>query len=405
MRLTAFAATLLGLALAAPLAHAQSVPCQKNMAFGRWLDGVKKEALGDGVSPQTVSQLLDGVGFAKNIVGKDRAQSVFSQTFLEFSKVRVTAGRLQTGAKLIKKNAKLFQRIEQEFGVPAPVIVAFWGLETDFGKVTGNLPTIPSLAALAYDCRRPERFRPELIAALKLVESGDVEASELRGAWAGELGHFQFLPSYFLKYGVDYDGDGRRDPIGSVPDALASAASYLKGLGWKPGEPWVEEVAVPGDLPWEQADLAITHPRAKWAAAGIAKPDGSPLEADDLPAALVLPMGRNGPAFLVYDNFRNVYLTWNESLIYALTAAYNATRLAGAPPVSKGRGPVVAFGYKEITELQKLLVARGYDVGKPDGKLGAGTRKAVKEAQLKLGLPADSYPTPELLKRLRADEG
>jgi membrane-bound lytic murein transglycosylase B len=181
MRLTALAAMLAGVALAAPLAQAQtvpcqSVPCQKDMPFGRWLDGVKKEALGDGVSPEIVSQLLDGVGFAKNIVGKDRAQSVFSQTFLEFSKVRVTTARLQTGAKLIKKHAKLFQQIEQEFGVPAPVIVAFWGLETDFGKVTGDLPTIPSLAALAYDCRRPERFRPELIAALKLVQSGDVRA-------------------------------------------------------------------------------------------------------------------------------------------------------------------------------------------------------------------------------------
>jgi lytic murein transglycosylase len=405
MRANAIAAGLFGLVLATPLAQAQSVPCQKDMPFGRWLEGVKKEAIAQGVSPGTVSELLDGVGFSKSIIGKDRAQSVFSQTFLEFSKTRVTTARLQTGAKLIKKHAKLFQQIEQEFGVPAPVIVAFWGLETDFGKVTGDLPTVPSLASLAYDCRRPERFRPELIAALRLVESGDVQPSELRGAWAGELGHFQFLPTYFFKYGVDYDGDGRRDPIGSTPDALASAASYLKGLGWKPGEPWIEEVAVPDDLAWEQADLAIVHPRAKWAKAGLVKATGEPLDADQMPAALVLPMGRNGPAFLVYDNFRNVYLTWNESLIYALTAAYNATRLAGAPPVSKGRGTVVPFGYKDIVALQKLLVARGYDVGKVDGKLGAGTRKAVKDAQLKLGLAADSYPTPELLKRLRADEG
>lgn len=403
--LARFAAGLLGLTLTASIASAQSVPCQKDLSFNRWMEGVKKEALAEGVSPGVVSELLTGVGFNKSIIGKDRAQSVFSLTFLDFIKTRVTTARLQTGAKLIKKHAKIFADLEETYGVPAPVIVAFWGLETDFGKVTGDLPTIPSLAALAYDCRRPERFRPELIAALKLVDGGDLKPEELRGAWAGELGHFQFLPTYFFKYGVDYDGDGRRDPIESTEDALASAANYLKGIGWQRGEPWIEEVTVPNNLAWEQADLAITHSRAKWAKAGVVRATGEPLAADDLPAALLLPMGRNGPAFLVYDNFRKVYLTWNESLVYALTAAYNATRLAGAPPVSKGRGTVVAFGYKEIVELQKLLLARGYDVGKPDGKLGAGTRKAVKDAQLKLGLPADSYPTPELLKRLRADEG
>ncbi|MEZ5924550.1 MAG: lytic murein transglycosylase [Hyphomicrobiaceae bacterium] len=396
---------LLGLALLTGPAAAQTVPCQKDLSFNRWMEGVKKEALSEGVSPRVVSGLLDGVGFAKNIVGKDRAQSVFSQTFLEFIKTRVTSARLQTGAQLIKKHGKIFNDLEATYGVPAPVIVAFWGLETDFGKVTGNLPTIPSLAALAYDCRRPERFRPELIAALKLVDGGDLSASELRGAWAGELGHFQFLPTYFLKHAVDYDGDGRRDPVGSTSDALASAANYLKNLGWQRGQPWIEEVIVPDNLAWEQADLAITHPRAKWAKAGLVRATGEELTADDLPAALILPMGRNGPAFLAYDNFRNVYLTWNESLTYALTAAYNATRLAGAPPVSKGRGTVVPFGYKEILALQKLLVARGYDVGKADGKLGALTRKSVKAAQIKLGLPADSYPTPELLKRLQAGEG
>jgi lytic murein transglycosylase len=405
LMLAKLAAGFIGLALATTAATAQTVPCQKDLSFNRWLEGVKKEALEDGVSPGVVSDLLDGVGFNKGIVARDRGQSVFSQTFLEFAARMVSSARLQIGAKLIKKNAELFQRLEQEFGVPAPVLVAFWGLETDFGKVTGDLPTIPSLAALAYDCRRPELFRPELIAALKVVDRGDLEPSQLRGAWAGEIGHFQFLPTYYIAHAVDYDGDGRRDLVRSTPDALASAANYLKALGWKAGQPWVEEVTVPENLAWEQADLAIAHPRTKWAKAGLVKATGEPLTADDLPAALVLPMGRNGPGFLVYDNFRTVYLKWNESLIYALTAAYNATRLAGAPPVSKGNGHVVAFGYKDILELQKLLSARGYDVGKTDGKLGAGTRKAVKEAQLKRGLPADSYPSPALMKRLRADEG
>jgi membrane-bound lytic murein transglycosylase B len=235
--------------------------------------------------------------------------------------------------------------------------------------------------------------------ALQIIERGDLAPSQMIGPWAGEVGQFQFQPSYYVKHAVDYDGDGRRDMIRSTPDALASAANFLKALGWQRGQPWLQEVRVPAEMRWEEADLAIEHPRSQWAAWGVEAASGS-LQADGMPASLHLPMGRNGPAFLAYPNFR-AYLKWNQSMVYSTTAAYYATRLAGAPPVGRGNGPVTPLTAGQIKELQELLVAEGFEVGKVDGKLGAATRTGVKKAQLKLGMPADSYPTPELIERLR----
>ncbi len=220
------------------------------------------------------------------------------------------------------------------------------------------------------------------------------------GPWAGEIGQTQFVPSIYYKYGVDFDGDGRVDLIHSIPDVLASSANYLKGLGWGRGEPWLKEVHVPEQMDWSQADLAIEHPVREWQRMGVRLADSTGNVPQDLPASLLLPMGRNGPAFLAFHNFK-VYLEWNQSLVYCTTAAYLATRIDGAPPVSRGRG-VVPFGYEQTKELQALLRARGYDVGEIDGKLGMATRASIKKAQQKLGLPADSYPSPELLARLQS---
>ena len=199
---------------------------------------------------------------------------------------------------------------------------------------------------------------------------------------------------------VDFDGDGRRDLINSVPDVIASTANLLRKHGWQPGQPWLQEVKVPADMPWDQADIAIQHPRKQWAAWGVKAASGKSIKADGFQASLLLPMGRNGPAFLAYENFTTAYLKWNESLIYSTTAAYLATRIAGAPAVGKGRGPVEPLDYNQIVALQKHLAQKGYDVGEIDGKIGKGTRAAVKDVQQQLGLPADSYPTPELLQAL-----
>jgi lytic murein transglycosylase len=284
--------------------------------------------------------------------------------------------------------------------VPAPVIVAFWALESDFGANMGNYHALSAIASLAYDCRRSDKFRAQLLDALRLIERGDLTPEEMIGSWAGELGQTQMMPSEYYQYAVDYDGDGKRNLVRSVPDVLASTANYLVGLGWKRGEPWLTEVRVPANLPWDQADLAIQLPRAKWAAFGVTLADGRPLPADNLSASLLLPMGRFGPAFLVYQNFQ-VYLQWNNSLVYSTTAAYLATRIAGAPPLHRGNPPP-ALSFNEVKELQALLARAGYDVGTVDGFLGLKTRQAVKAMQMKYGLPADSYPTAELLARMRA---
>jgi hypothetical protein len=220
------------------------------------------------------------------------------------------------------------------------------------------------------------------------------------GAWAGELGQTQFLPSHYFDFGVDYDKDGKVDLRRSTPDVLASTANLLKAEGWRAGEPWIQEVLVPPQMPWEQADLTIQHPRSQWVRWGVKSAHGKALPGDAVGASLLLPMGRNGPAFLAYENFK-VYTEWNHSLVYSTTAAYLATRLAGAPPYTKGRAEVPSYGLPEVKELQQLLAREGYDAGEADGKLGVQTRQAIRQAQLKLGLPADAYPSDELFGQLR----
>ena len=393
-------ALLLASCLLASPVWAKPSSCKNSGSFSRWLEGFKKEAVANGVSRATIRSALSGVSFDPRIIKLDRRQSFFSLDFLDFSKRLVSNYRVKRGPRLIKKHRKIFARIKKQFGVPAPVIVGLWALESDFGANMGKDKSLRSLATLAYDCRRPELFRPELMAALKIIDRGDLSASEMIGSWAGELGQTQFLPTHYFNHGVDYDGDGRRNLIKSTPDLLASTANFLLHLGWKRGEPWLQEVRVPGKLDWKEADIAIQHPRSKWRSWGVSYANGKALPNDNLGASLLLPMGRNGPAFLAYSNFQ-IYLEWNHSLVYATTAAYLGTRIAGAPPVGRGRGSVAKFGYKEVRKLQSFLTRRGHDVGSVDGKLGVKTRAAVKAEQTKLGLPADSYPTPELLNRLR----
>jgi lytic murein transglycosylase len=368
--------------------------------FPGWLAGVKKEAAGMGIS-RSATSVLDSVTYDPSVIKRDRAQSVFSLTFLDFQARLISAGRMNKAAALMKQHAAIFKKVEQRYGVPASVITAFWGLETDFGGYMGDFHTIRSLATLAFDCRRPEKFRPQVFAALQILDRGDMTVDDMIGAWAGEIGQVQFLPGDFLESGVDADGDGHVDLKRSIPDILTSTGSLMVHHGWQPNQPWLQEVNVPEDMPWQEADIAIQHPRSQWAKWGVKYVSGKALKADNVQTSLLLPMGRHGPAFLAYPNFTEVYLKWNESLIYSSTAAYFATRLAGAPPVSKGNGPVNALDYNQIMELQKILTRMGYDVGKIDGKLGSSSRAAVKSVQIKLGLPADSWPTPELLAHLR----
>jgi lytic murein transglycosylase len=389
---------LVGIVLMGPACAAD---CQNTDSFEHWLDGFRQEASAQGIPKKTIAVALDGITFDPKIIAHDHNQGVFQQSFLQFSDRTVSSYLLVHGQRLMKEHESLFKRIEHDFGVPAPVLVAIWGLESDFGAVSRKFPVLRTLATLAYDCRRPQEFRMQLMDALRLIDRGDLKPSDMVGDLAGEMGPMEFPASDYNDFAVDYDGDGRRDLIKSLPDMLASTANYLAKKGWHRGEPWLQEVRAPADVPWQEADLAIRHPRSQWAKWGVRLVDKTALPADDLPASLLLPMGHAGPAFLAYGNFR-VYLYWNQALVYATTAAYVATRLAGAPPVERGSADISPLQSAQIIELQQLLIAHNYLTGSADGKLGRATRLGVKTAQLALDLPADSYPTVDLLDRLRA---
>jgi len=398
----AAAAALTAMLLGAPSAALAQANCRNTGSFEAWLADFKKEAVAKGISPSAIAAASPYLVFDQRIINIDRGQRFFAQDFLEMSdKMLTRAGRLTSGPPQIKKHQALFAREEKEFGVPAAVITAFWGLESDFGAGQGKDQAIKSLVTLAYDCRRSDMFRGHLFDALRLIERSDLRPEEMIGSWAGELGQTQMMPSEYMAHAVDYDGDGRRNLIKSVPDMIGSTGKYLVHLGWKRGEPWLDEVRLPANFPWKEADLSIQHPRSQWVSWGVVRADGKPLPKDGMPASVVLPVGRFGPAFLAYDNFQ-VYLRWNQSLNYSLTAAYYATRLDGAPAMNRGSANIPKIAFEETRELQQLLEKRGYDVGRIDGVLGLKSRGAIRDIQIKFGQAADGWPTAELLDRLRA---
>jgi len=395
----------LGQPTAAPARPASPSPraaaCHNGASFERFLADLKQQATAAGVSPRAIAEAAPYLVYDQGIVNRDRGQRVFGQVFTQFAGRMAATYRMQQGQARIRTYATAFARAEKEYGVPPAVIAAFWGLESDFGANMGQLPTLRSLVSLAYDCRRSERFVGETIAALKIIDRGDLSPDEMIGSWAGELGQTQFLPTHYFTYAVDYGG--HRNLLSSAEDVIGSTANYIaNGLKWRRGEPWLQEVrvATASNFPWDQADLTIQLPRSKWSQLGVTYPEGRPLPNDDMPASLLLPMGRTGPAFLAYANFA-AYTEWNNSLIYSTTAGYLATRIAGAPPMQRPSGPVAQLPLGELRELQQLLMRSGYNVGKVDGVMGQQSRSAVKAMQIKFGLPADSWPTAELLARMR----
>ena len=316
------------------------VRCEPPGGFPAWLDGFKRHAVAQGVSQRTASAALDGLSLNRQVISLDRDQRAFRLSFEEWVRQRVTP-RINRAAQRLSRHGDLLARIERQYGVPGPVLVAIWGLESDFGANTGNMSIVRSLATLAYDCRRTEMFQRELMAALRIIDRGDLRPSEMRGAWAGEMGQTQFLATNYERFAVDFDGNGRRDLIGSTADVLASTANYLRAYGWRPGEPWDEG----------------TH------------------------------------------NFQ-VLREWNKAPVYQRAIALFANRLAQSPV----RGAGSAGGNLSVAqarELQQLLAARGHDVGPVDGVIGPRTRAAAAAERRRLGLPVDAALNEEFLIRLR----
>lgn len=381
---------ILAFCLAPP---AFAAPCGGD--WGAFLDTMATEARATGASDAAVGAFLDGARQDPKVLKADRSQGVFRKTFLDFSQSLISKSRIQNGAANAAKWDAVFDRAEGEFGIPRGILLAFWAFETDFGAVQGDFNTRNAILTLAHDCRRPEMFQPQVLAAILLTEKHDFDPATTTGAWAGEIGMVQMLPKDILEKGVDGDGDGLVTLKTSVPDALLSGANMLRLHGWRAGEPWLQEVTLPEGLDWSLSGLETERPAADWAALGVTPREGA---FADLPASLLLPQGRKGPAFLAYPNYK-VLFEWNKSFVYVTTAAYFATRLQGAAPYAAGN-PDPALAPEQMTALQERLAARGHDVGKIDGILGAATRTAVQAEQARLGLPADGWPTVELLNAL-----
>lgn len=379
------------------LALAQTASAQCGGTFNGFVEGLKSEATSKGYSNQLVNSFFQGVQQDPKVIQADRSQGVFQLPFLDFSQRLISQNRLDHGAKNARTYKSTFDRIEREYGISRGVLMAFWAFETDYGAVQGNFNTRNALVTLAHDCRRPDLFRPQVLAALELYRRGDFDPINTQGAWAGEIGMVQMLPGDILENGVDGDGDGHVTLKTSAPDALMTGAKMLHDLGWRQNQPWLQEISVPSNLDWSQTGLNTEKSVSQWAQLGVKARAGS-LPSGSLQASVLLPQGRNGPAFLAYPNFR-IYFEWNQSFVYVTTAAYFATRLEGAQPYNAGN-PAPALSGQQMQSLQQKLSARGYDVGAIDGILGAKTRDAVQDAQKKLGLPADAWPTQQLLNAL-----
>lgn len=383
-------APLAFLMLASP---ALAAPCGGD--WGDFLNDIAAEARAAGAPEDAIATFFAGARQDPKVLKADRSQGVFRKTFLDFSQSLISKSRIQNGAANAKKWDAVFDRAEAEFGVSRGILLAFWAFETDFGAVQGDFNTRNALLTLAHDCRRPEIFQPQVIAAVALTGMHDFDPATTTGAWAGEIGMVQMLPKDILEKGIDGDGDGLITLKTSAPDALLSGANMLRHHGWRAGEPWLQEVILPETLDWSLSGLETERPAGDWAAMGVQPRAGN---LPDLPASLLLPQGRKGPAFLAYPNFK-VLFEWNKSFVYVTTAAYFATRLEGAEPYRAGN-PDPALSADQMTALQERLAARGHDVGKIDGILGALTRTAVQKEQARLGLPADGWPTAELLNAL-----
>jgi membrane-bound lytic murein transglycosylase B len=393
----------LAMALALAMLFATPLLARAETAdFQTWLTELRQEAWARGISAATLDAALCGTEPIQKVIDLDRRQPEFVDTFWNYLDKRVTDQRIETGQQLLAEHGELLEKLEHRFGVPATVLVAFWGLETNFGSHLGSFPIPGALASLAYEGRRGPFFRRELLDSLAILEAGHTSAEGMRGSWAGAMGQMQFMPSTFQRYALDEDGDGRKDLWTSIPDALASAANFLKSIGWRDGAVWGQEVQLPANF---NLDLLSSgsRPGAEWSALGITLADGSPLPDADTIGTILLPQGSKGPAFLVYRNF-HVVMGWNRSVNYALSVTHLADRLAGLPRLSLGRdADNRPMNRDQALELQQRLTLLGFDPGLADGIVGSQTRAAVRAYQARRGLPVDGYASLALLEYLQED--
>ena len=385
----------------APVPGSDTPLVQPAQSFSEWQADFRAQALKAGINPQVFDNAFAGITPDMSVIKADRSQPEFSRPVWEYLDGALSPLRVRNGQRLLEQNAELLSRIEQRYGVDRQALVSVWGMESNFGSFQGNKSVIRSLATLAYEGRRPEFAQSQLIAALKIIQEGDISPDKMLGSWAGAMGQTQFIPTTYETHAVDFDGDGRRDIWNSSADALASTAHYLQSSGWKQGQPWGFEVTLPAGFDYALADGAIKKSVAEWQTLGVKVP-ASAAGSEQLSAALLLPAGYRGPAFLVLDNFRAI-LRYNNSSSYALAVGLLSQRFNGGGTIladwPKDDRPL---SRSERVELQMLLSQRNYDAGNADGIIGANTRKAIRSAQQAMGWPADGYPSHKLLESLRS---
>lgn len=390
--------TWLGLLAAIP-AHAEPT----HTGFEQCKARLKATAKAEGIDGPTVDHVLDAVQYNARVIELDQRQPEFTRTFGNYYQLRVTSSRVALGRALLANHIDLLQRVRKQTGVPPHYLVAFWGLETNYGNIFGNMSVPDSLTTLACDPRRSEFFSAELMNALKIIEAGDIEAEKMHGSWAGAMGHVQFMPSAYLNYAVDGDGDGRRDLWGSIPDAMFSAGNFLQHLGWKPGIRWGREVILPENFDYALANTGKARPLSDWCALDITDVFGQPLTESDIATRLLIPSGHKGPAFVTYQNF-DVIMGWNRSEYYALSVGRLADRIAGAgklrntPPDAD-----LSLSNELVLQLQQNLNTLGYDAGEPDGVSGPMTRSAISRYQQSKGVIADGYLDAAILEAIGKD--
>lgn len=354
-----------------------------------------------GISEVTVTQVLNKVEFMPRVIELDRRQPEFTQTFADYFSARITEDRVRRGKTLLAKYRQLLGRIEQQTRVPAQYLIALWGLETNYGSYLGNTSVPNALATLACDQRRQTFFTDELLNALRIIDAGDVAADHMVGSWAGAMGHMQFMPSTYLRYARDGDGDGRRNLWESIPDALISAGFFLQQLGWNPEQHWGQEVKLPAGFDYSLSGRKQSLSLTEWAAMGVTTVSGPSLPPSDQNASLLVPAGHKGPVFLVYENF-NVLMDWNHSEFYALTVGHLADRITGAqvlhrsPPTDS-----LKLTREQVRQLQLDLSTLGIDAGEIDGVFGPDTRGALSRFQKNTQRVADGHPDLELLNAVR----
>lgn len=374
---------------------------QNKQDFGSWIAGFKERAQEAGVSASILDKALRGVRYDPVVVKRDRNQSEFTKTIWDYLDTAVSDARVANGRKAVSRFGKTLDRVEATYGVDKEIVAAIWGLESAYGAFRGNDSTVNSLATLAFDPRRSVFFEEQLLAAMQILDAGQVSVANMKGSWAGAMGHTQFMPTSYQKFAVDFTGDGKRDIWSDDPtDALASTASYLKEHGWVTGQPWGVEVRLPKGFDYATARRELTKLPSEWADIGILDVNGHAVP-DHGQASILLPGGHSGAAFMIFDNFE-VLESYNTADAYVIGVGHLADRIAGGPAIQGGwpRGDR-ALSYAERQELQTRLTEAGFDTQKIDGKIGPLTINAVREYQLAQGLLPDGYVSLRLLNRLR----